>query len=58
MELRPNRGAGDECFSVLVHETFPGFILGCHCIDAGLIQSFTTVLHLEHCVDMVHTHVQ
>ncbi len=51
--------AGDERFSVLSHETLPRFILGCHGLDAGLVHSFTTVLHLEHCVNinfMVVTH--
>ena len=50
--------AGDEWFGVLGHKTLPGFIIGHHCIDAGLIHSFTTILHLEHCVDMVHNHIQ
>ena len=39
---------GNERLSVLSHETLPRFVLGGHGLDAGLVHSFSTILHLEH----------
>ena len=47
--IKTKQEAGDEWFHVLSHETFPCLVCGSHGLDAVLVHTLSTVLHVEHC---------